>query len=151
MSKLERSLRLGAGQDGAGALVGAKAARLLTRVTLAAGLASGFVTAARADDPFGTWMRPSTGTQVNFYNCGGKLCGKIVAVKDQSRKGEVGTIIMNGAAKTGDREWRGDLLNTEDGKTYSGVVTLEGPNGLNLKGCAALGIICKGETWQRVK
>ena len=39
---------------------------------------------------------------------------------------------------------------TEDGKTYSGVVTLEGPNALNLKGCA-LGFICKGETWQRMK
>jgi uncharacterized protein (DUF2147 family) len=151
MSKLERSRRLGAGQDGRVARAGPKAVRLLTRVILAAGLASGFATGARADDPFGTWMRPSTGTQVNFYNCGGKLCGKIVAVKDQSRKGEVGTIIMNGAAKTGDKEWRGDLLNTEDGKTYSGVVTLEGPSALNLKGCAALGIICKGETWQRVK
>jgi uncharacterized protein (DUF2147 family) len=151
MSKLGQSVRPGAGHDCQAARVGPKAARLLTRVILAAGLASGFAAGARADDPFGIWMRPSTGTQVNFYNCGGKLCGKIVAVKDQGRKGEVGTIIMNGAAKTGDKEWRGDLLNTEDGKTYSGVVTLEGPNALNLKGCAALGIICKGETWQRVK
>jgi uncharacterized protein (DUF2147 family) len=152
MSRLERSRRpVAGGQDCRIARGGPRAARLLTRVILAAGLASGFAAGARADDPFGTWMRPSTGTQVNFYNCGGKLCGKIVAVKDQSRKGEVGTIIMNGAAKTGDKEWRGDLLNTEDGKTYSGVVTLEGPNALNLKGCAALGIICKGEIWQRVK
>jgi uncharacterized protein (DUF2147 family) len=120
-------------------------------VVVAAALAGGLTAVARADDPYGTWMRPSTGTQVNFYNCGGKLCGKIVAVKDQSRKGEIGTVIMNGAEKTAANEWRGDLLNTEDGKTYSGVVTLEGPNALNLKGCAALGIICKGETWQRVK
>jgi uncharacterized protein (DUF2147 family) len=124
---------------------------LLPSIILAVALAGGMATLAQADDPYGTWMRPSTGTQVNFYNCGGKLCGKIVAVKDQSRKGEVGTVIMNGAAKTGDNEWRGDLLNTEDGKTYSGVVTLEGPNALNLKGCAALGIICRGETWHRVK
>ena len=123
---------------------------LLAVIVLAVGFAAGFVGSSRADDPFGTWMRPSTGTQVNFYNCGGKLCGKIVAVKDQSRKGEIGTMIMNGAAKTSDNEWRGDVLNTEDGKTYSGVVTLEGPNALNLKGCA-LGFICKGETWQRVK
>jgi uncharacterized protein (DUF2147 family) len=42
------------------------------------------------------------------------------------------------------------LLNTEDGKTYSGVVTLEGPNALNLKGCVAA-IFCKSEIWQRVK
>jgi uncharacterized protein (DUF2147 family) len=121
-------------------------ARLLFAVMFAAAFAGN----AHAQEPYGTWVRPSTGTQVNFYNCGGKLCGKIVAVKDQSRKGEIGTVIMNGAAKTTDNEWRGDVLNTEDGKTYSGVVTLEGPNALNLKGCA-LGFICKGETWQRVK
>jgi uncharacterized protein (DUF2147 family) len=149
MSQPKRSLVNG--HDSRAARVSAKAARPLLRFILAAALASGFSAGARADDPYGTWVRPSTGTQVNFYNCGGKLCGKIAAVKDQSRKGEIGTVIMNGAAKTGDKEWRGDLLNTEDGKTYSGVVTLEGPNALNLKGCAALGIICKGETWQRVK
>lgn len=129
---------------------GRRASHIGTRVVLAAGLAAALAAGARADDPFGTWLRPSTGTQVNFYNCAGKLCGKIVAVKDQSRKGEIGTVIMNGAAKSGDNEWRGDLLNTEDGKTYSGVVTLEGPNALNLKGCVAA-IFCKGETWQRVK
>ena len=125
-------------------------ARLVFGLAFAAVLAGAFAASARAEEPFGTWLRPSTGTQVNFYNCGGKLCAKIVAVKDQSRKGEIGTVIMNGAAKSSDNEWRGDLLNTEDGKTYSGVVTLEGPNALNLKGCVAA-IFCKGETWQRVK
>ena len=38
----------------------------------------------------GLWLRPSTGSQVRFYNCGGKLCGKMVAVTDQARKGEIG-------------------------------------------------------------
>jgi uncharacterized protein (DUF2147 family) len=142
-------LRNGCSEGRAGGGRG-QTARLLFGITLAAALATAWAGGARADDPFGTWMRPSTGTQVNFYNCSGKLCGKIVAVKDQSRKGEIGTVIMNGAARTSDNEWRGDVLNTEDGKTYSGVVTLEGPNALNLKGCA-LGFICKGETWQRVK
>lgn len=127
-----------------------RTARLLVGFMVAAALTGAFAGSARAEDPYGTWLRPSTGTQVNFYNCGGKLCGKVVAVKDQSRKGEIGTVIMNGASRSGDNEWRGDVLNTEDGKTYSGVVTLEGPNALNLKGCA-LGFICKGETWQRVK
>ena len=125
-------------------------ARMLCGAMFAAAIATAFAGSARAEDPFGTWVRPSTGAQVNFYNCGGKVCAKIVAVKDQSRKGEIGTVIMNGAAKSSDNEWRGDLLNIEDGKTYSGVVTLEGANALNLKGCVAA-IFCKGETWQRVK
>ena len=101
---------------------------------------------ASAADPYGNWTRPSTGTQVNFYNCGGKLCGKIVAVKDQSKKSTVGTVIMKGAAKSGDNTWKGDLLDVESGKTYSGVVTLESASALNLKGCVAA-VICRGETW----
>ena len=39
-----------------------------------------FATAANAADPYGTWLRPSTGTQVSFYACGGKLCARIAAV-----------------------------------------------------------------------
>jgi uncharacterized protein (DUF2147 family) len=52
-----------------------EAARLLFGIVFAVALATAFAGGTRADDPFGTWMRPSTGTQVNFYNCGGKLCG----------------------------------------------------------------------------
>ena len=80
--------------------------------------------------------------------CGGKLCGKIAAVKDQARKKEVGTVIIKGAAKSGDNIWKGDLLDVESGKIYSGVVTLESANALNLKGCIAA-IFCRGETWTR--
>jgi uncharacterized protein (DUF2147 family) len=114
-----------------------------------AAVAAAFVSQALAAEPFGTWVRPSTGTQVNFYNCGGKLCGKIVGVKDTSRAKEIGTVILNGAVKSGDNQWKGSLLDTDSGKTYAGVVTMEGADGLNLKGCA-LGFICQGETWRRV-
>jgi uncharacterized protein (DUF2147 family) len=110
---------------------------------------TGLTVSASAFDPYGTWMRPSTGTQVSFYDCGGKLCGKIVAVRDETRKKEIGTLIMTGAIKTGNSEWKGDLLNTDDGKIYSGVVTLQGPSALNLKGCVA--VFCEGETWTKVK
>lgn len=106
--------------------------------------------AAFAADPQGTWVRPSTGTQVDFYNCNGGLCAKIVAVKDPAKKNTVGTVIMSGAKKTADNQWQGNLLNTENGNTYSGYVTLEGA-GLKLEGCALGGMVCSGETWQRVK
>ena len=110
---------------------------------------AGISAPAHAAEPYGTWLRPSTGTQVSFYKCGGKLCGKIVAVKDQSRKKEIGTVIMTGAVSSGSNTWNGDLLDTESGKVYSGVVTLEGPNALNLKGCVAM-VLCRGETWSRI-
>jgi uncharacterized protein (DUF2147 family) len=107
-----------------------------------------FATTAYAAEPYGTWQRPSTGTQVKFYACGDKLCAKIVGVKDKAKQGTVGTVIMSGASKSGEGTWKGDLLNTDDGQTYSGVVTLSG-GGLTLKGCVLGGIVCKGETWTR--
>ena len=64
------------------------------------------------------------------------------------RTKKIGTIILNGAVKSGENEWKGSLLNTDDGKTYAGVVTMEGADEINLKGCA-FGIICQGETWRR--
>lgn len=121
--------------------------RVSTLVVAAAFLS---LTPALAAEPFGKWMRPSTGATVEFYNCGGKLCGKIVAVKAASSAKEVGTVIVKGAIKTGVNEWKGSLLDTDNGKTYTGVISLVGADGLNLKGCA-LGIICEGETWSKVK
>jgi uncharacterized protein (DUF2147 family) len=59
---------------------------------------------ASAFDPYGIWMRPSTGTQVSFYDCGGKLCAKIVAVKDESRRSKIGTVIITGATKSADNQ-----------------------------------------------
>lgn len=123
-----------------------KITSLLTGIALASFALAG---TANAADPYGVWMRPSTGSQVHFYDCGGKLCAKIVAVRDPARKKEIGTMIMKGAAKTGDNKWEGDLLEVDSGKIYSGVVTLEGPRALNLKGCVM--VLCRGETWTKVK
>jgi uncharacterized protein (DUF2147 family) len=95
----------------------------LTLATLGAAL---MLSPALAAGPYGKWVRPSTGAEVSFYDCGGKLCGKIVAVKAATKAKEVGKVIVNGAVKTGDNEWKGNLLDTDNGKTYSGVITLVG-------------------------
>jgi len=126
------------------------AIKTLLAATIATTACIAFALPASAAEPYGTWVRPSTGTQVQFYACGGKLCAKVVSVKDEARKKEVGTVIMKGAAKTGDSTWEGDLLDAESGKVYSGVVTLESASALNLKGCV-MAMLCKGETWSRVK
>jgi uncharacterized protein (DUF2147 family) len=117
-------------------------------LSLAIVAASLFLSPALAAEPYGKWLRPSNGAQVDFYNCGGKLCGKVVDKGASSAK--VGAVIVSGAAKTGANEWKGSLLNPDDGKTHKGVISLVGADGLNLKGCA-LGVFCQGETWRRVK
>ena len=121
---------------------------------ITAGILAGLVTAwlsgaATAADPYGTYVRPSTGGQVQFYDCGGKLCGKVVKASDPAKKDTVGKVIMNGATKTGDKVWKGNLLNLEDGKTYSGSLTVNGPKEIHLEGCT-LAILCKGETWKKI-
>src|SRR3990172_4646825 len=128
----------------------AKIKSLLVTAIAVAALAAVLPGTASAAEPYGKWVRPSTGTQINFYACGGKLCAKIVAVKDEARKKTIGTVIVKGMTKSGDNKWEGDLLNTDDGKIYSGVATLENPTALNLKGCVA-GLFCRGETWAKVK
>lgn len=120
----------------------------ITGLAIGAFALVGVASAAYAGDATGTWVRPSTGTIIKTYNCGDKLCAKITGVKDKAKQGTVGTVIVSGAAKTGADSWKGDLLNTEDGQTYNGVITLSG-SGLTLKGCVLGGIICKGETWTR--
>ena len=122
---------------------------LMTSLALAT-LAVALPGTASAADPHGIWVRPSTGTQISFYACGGKLCAKIVAVKDEARKKTIGTVIVKGMIKSGDNRWEGDLLDVDSGKIYSGVATLEGPTAMNLKGCVA-GLFCRGETWAKVK
>ena len=114
-------------------------------LALAAIISLTSATAAFAS-PYGTWTRPSNGTKVEFYACGSNLCGKVISSKN---KDSVGKVIVSGAAKTGDNTWKGNLLNTEDGQTYNGIITLEGPKALNLQGCVLGGIVCKGETWVR--
>ena len=122
----------------------------LLTVSLAVADFTALTNAASAGDPYGVWVRPSTGSQVRFYDCGGKLCGKVVAVKEAARKKEIGVVIMKGAAKTADNKWQGDMLDAGTGKLYSGVaVTLESASALSVKGCIM--VICQTETWHRAK
>jgi uncharacterized protein (DUF2147 family) len=110
----------------------------------------GFAGAADAAEPYGVWLRPSTGSQVRFYDCGGKLCAKVVAVKEAARKGEVGKSILHGAVKSGENTWKGDLTDAGTGKVYAGTVTLQGTGALSLQGCIG-GFLCESETWTKVK
>ncbi|RIA56696.1 DUF2147 domain-containing protein [Dichotomicrobium thermohalophilum] len=118
---------------------------------------------ARAADAFGVWRHPDNGSLVRTYECGGGLCAKVIKVRDPSRKDVhnpnpdlrsrsiEGIVIMNGARKTDANTWEGQLYNTRDGKTYSGVITLKSPQKLELEGCVLGGLFCKGVTWTRVR
>ena len=131
-------------------------------VLLALALASAPASAQKADDAIGTWLNPENGSNVEFYMCGDRVCGKIVKNTDGQKTDDknpdaakrnqpiVGLVIMQGAKKKGDNAWSGKLYNRENGKTYSGTVTVKTKDTLDLSGCVAA-VLCKTVTWTRVK
>jgi len=118
---------------------------------------------AAAAEPYGVWRHPDNGSLVRMYECGSGLCAKIIKVRESGRKDVhnpdpdkrsrpvEGIVIMNGAQKTGGDTWEGQLYNTQNGKTYSGVITVQGPKTLELEGCVLGGLLCQGVTWSRVR
>jgi len=129
---------------------------------VALSLASAPAAAQKAEDALGVWRNPENGSNVEFYKCGESVCGKIVKVVDGQKTDDknpdaakrnrpiVGLVIMQGAKKTGDNKWSGNLYNRENGSTYSGTVTVKSKNELDLSGCVAM-VLCKTLTWTRVK
>lgn len=96
---------------------------------------------AYAAEPIeGRWLRPSTGTLVQFKNCGGNnYCGTVLS---GSHKGK-----SIGQLSGSNGSYRGKINALDEGKTYTGKANVSG-NTMKLEGCV-MGFICKGENWAR--
>jgi uncharacterized protein (DUF2147 family) len=125
-------------------------------------------TPASAGDPRGTWTTEDGKAKVAIASCGGALCGNIVALtepndtvtgkpKTDSKNPDAAKrarpmigvqIVIDMKPDTADT-WKGQVYNAEDGKTYSGSITLVNATTLTLQGCALGGLICKNQTWAR--
>lgn len=105
-----------------------------------------YSSAALAESPNGTWLRDN-GAHIQAFDCSGGLGLKVTKSPEPAK---VGKLIMCGAKKSGENKWKGSVLNLDDGQTYSGYVTLSGGS-LTLSGCVLGGIICKNDTWSRIK
>lgn len=125
------------------------------------------VAPAGAADPAGNWLTEG-GSQVRIASCGAALCGTLVSLREpndrETGKPKVdrnnadnakrtrpllGIAIVLGMKPNGPDKWAGHVYNAEDGKTYSGYLTLTSASELKLQGCIAGGLICKSQTWTR--
>jgi uncharacterized protein (DUF2147 family) len=121
---------------------------------------------ARAE-PTGTWMTEGGRATVRIAKCGGAICGSIVSLKEPNdpqtgrpktdknnadpgkrSRPMIGVPIVLSMRPNGTNKWSGQVYNAEDGKTYSGHVTLTGDRTLKLEGCVA-SVFCKSQNWTR--
>jgi uncharacterized protein (DUF2147 family) len=114
----------------------------------------------------GMWRTPTREGQVQIYDCGPAICGKLVTSaglrenpelkdinnKDESQRGRpLKDLLMLQGFTGGPSEWKGGrVYNPEDGGTYKGTIKLVGPDQLKLTGCIVFPL-CKTQTWNRIK
>jgi len=142
---------------------------ILRATTLAAALLGALSTPTLAADPNGTWLTEGGEATVRIANCGAELCGTIVALKEPNdpatgrpktdkynadagkrSRPVIGVLIVFGMKPSGTADkWSGQVYNAEDGKTYSGSLTMQSARSLKLEGCVLGGLICKGQIWTR--
>ena len=107
-------------------------------------------------------------SKVRVAACGPALCGTIISLKEANdpdtgkpktdknnadagmrSRPMVGVQVVLGMKPGGTaNKWSGQVYNAEDGKTYSGNLTLQDPNTIKLEGCV-MSFICKAATWTR--
>ena len=103
---------------------------------------------ATAGDPTGTWLRDTGASKVRFAKCGDALCGTVSWLKDAAGPSKVGQRVFYDMKPDGEDKWAGKAFNPEDGKTYSGKMTLSGDT-LTTAGCALGGLVCRSVRWSR--
>ncbi len=137
-------------------------------------------TAAAAQKPdaiVGKWWNEEKDAQIEIYPCEGKLCGKIVWLKepvyplndpkgmdgkpkvdrenpDASRRERamMGMNLLWGFTPSGESLWEGGhIYNPREGKTYKCKLTLETPERLKVRGFIGVSLIGKTYIWSRVK
>ena len=136
-------------------------------LALAWGLGAGIATEADAADPSGLWLTAKGEAKLRVSRCGSAICGRVDWLRRSidSRTGERPVDAKNpdpsrrerpilglrlfGMTPAGPDKWTGPIYNAQDGETYRGFVTLEGPDRLAVGGC--VGPFCGSETWTKTK
>lgn len=113
-------------------------------------------TAAAADPIEGLWQtQPDEGSfaHVQISKCGGAYCGTITRTfkgKSEYKSPNIGMQIVKNMAPQGGGKYKGKVLRPADGKTYNGKAEVSGDR-MKLAGCVAGGLICKSQSWARLK
>jgi uncharacterized protein (DUF2147 family) len=123
--------------------------RNLTRLAAAVAMIGSTSGVALAADASGVWLRDNGASRVKIAPCGAALCGKVVWLKDEGGPAKIGQRVFFDMKPHGEGHWSGKAFNPQDGKTYSGTLSLSGDT-LTTSGCV-LGVLCRSVNWSRVE
>ena len=109
------------------------------------------ISTTAAGEVKGEWTRDDGKTRVRFASCGSDaVCGAITWLKDKDSPAKVGEQVFFDMKPSGENVWAGTAFNPDDGKRYSGKMTLNGDR-LLTAGCVLGGLICKSFSWTRAR
>jgi len=105
---------------------------------------------AYAADVTGEWAQADGKSKVRFAPCGPAICGVLSWLKDTSGPAKLGEKVFYEMMPSGEGTWSGKAFNPDDGKEYTGKMSLSGDK-LTTAGCVCGGFICKSYQWTRVR
>lgn len=121
---------------------------------------------AAASPATGLWRTAEDNGQVQIYDCGGSLCGRLVTSNELSARPDLKDVNNHDTSKRGrlvkgievvsgfsggPRSWRGGTLyRPQDGRIYSGRLELVDNGTLEVTGCV-MAALCQTQTWVRLK
>ena len=105
------------------------------------------------------WRNPSNSVHVRIDPCGGAICGTVTwasdkAIADARRGGTgqlIGTRLFRDLKPSGNGKWSGKVFVPDIRQTFSGTIQFQGGDKMVGKGCVLFGIVCKSQTWSRVR
>lgn len=115
--------------------------------------------AAVAEAPIeGRWTNPKHNVIIHIAPCGPAYCGQVTwaseHAKATARKGGtenlVGAQLMSGVRPDGHGAWKGRAFDPKRGIHGTATIRPVGDNGLEVRGCAFMGFLCKTQHWTRV-
>lgn len=127
------------------------------------------VFAQKKDDILGKWINSSGEGQIEVVKKGDTYFGKLVWIKEPNdengktrldvknpnaslrQKPLLGLEIVKNFIFEDDKWTDGKVYDPKTGKTYSGNMSMDGLNKLNMRGYIGISIIGRTEVWKRVK
>ncbi|WP_460892566.1 DUF2147 domain-containing protein [Rufibacter soli] len=124
---------------------------------------------AQKKSPLGIWTNEEKEARFEIYQCGDKLCGKIIWLKEPDRDGKpkvdqfnpdpklqkrpvIGLVFLKNFAPDEAYKWDdGTIYDPKTGKTYSSYMKLVGNDKLEVKGYIGISLIGRSQVWTRVK